>query len=291
MVRFLLAIGAVIATASAAIPQDLKSYELEAEQVLQRLRGAMMQEMQKAMQIGPKAAIGVCRHLAPQIEEQIERETGWEVRRTGLRVRNPANSPEAHERSIMMSYDIRAKAGQGPELLRTVRLIDRGGKRMVHFMQAIPTFDGCLACHGKKVAQEVMEEIKTLYPSDQATGYDVGDIRGAFSLYKDFEPARHPIAQQNAEWDKIAALELPASLALDEQGKSGNAVSGRDMFKRHCIICHSPSDIAKQFFGPYGIAKQDSACEKLETHGRTDPAHDCDIVAFLKALSFIADTK
>ena len=40
----------------------------------------------------------------------------------------------------------------------------------------------CLACHGSKIAPEVSDKLKALYPKDQATGYKTGDIRGAFSI-------------------------------------------------------------------------------------------------------------
>lgn len=75
-----------------------------------------MQEMQKAMAIGPAYSIGVCRHLAPQIEAEIEQETGWAVRRTSMRVPNPANVPDQDERGVLLGYAARASAGQDPAL-------------------------------------------------------------------------------------------------------------------------------------------------------------------------------
>lgn len=269
--------------------QSLKNYELEAQQTLQRLRQVMMREMQTAMQGGVKQAIGVCRHLAPEIEDQIEKETGWQIRRIGLRVRNPGNTPDTRERSMMMSFELRAMAGQGPEMLRSTRLFDRDGTQTVHFMQAIPTFDTCLACHGKQIAPEVTTAIKELYPQDQAIGYEVGDIRGAFSLYKVFDPAKAAEAKNgSSDWDRIAALELPSAVELEETGRTGNAVRGRDLFAKHCRICHSPAHLAKQYFGEDEALAQGSVCVKLQSHGTTDEARDCDLVAFLKALA-VAD--
>jgi hypothetical protein len=266
--------------------QSLKNYELEAEQTLQRLRQVMMQEMQTAMQGGVKQAIGVCRHLAPEIEEQIEKETGWQIRRIGLRVRNPDNKPDTLERSMMMSFELRAMAGQSPEMLRSARLLDRDGTQTVHFMQAIPTFDTCPACHGKQIAPEVTTAINELYPQDQAIGYEVGDIRGAFSLYKVFDPAKAAEAKNgSSDWDRIAALELPPAVELEETGRTGNAVRGRDLFAKHCRNCHSPAHLAKQYFGGDEASVQGSVCVKLQSHGTTDEARDCDLVAFLKALA------
>ena len=275
-----------LAAGNGASAQSLRNYELEAEQTLQRLRQVMMLEMQNAMQGGVKQAIGVCRHLAPEIEEQIEKETGWQIRRTGLRVRNPENEPDTLERSMMMGFELRAMAGQGPEMLRSVRLLDRDGTQTVHFMQAIPTFDVCLACHGKQIAPEVTTAIKELYPQDKAIGYEVGDIRGAFSLYKVFDPSKAADVQtESSEWDRVAALQLPPAVELDGNGKTGNAVRGRALFAKHCRTCHSPSHLARHYFGEDAASGQSSVCVKLQSHGATDEARDCDLVAFLKALA------
>jgi hypothetical protein len=51
-------------------------------------------------------------------------------------------------------------------------------------MKAIPTGAVCLTCHGTEVKPEVLTKIKELYPNDKATGYQEGDIRGAFVAVK-----------------------------------------------------------------------------------------------------------
>ncbi|MFM8269556.1 MAG: DUF3365 domain-containing protein [Pseudomonadota bacterium] len=40
----------------------------------------------------------------------------------------------------------------------------------------------CLNCHGTHLNPEVKKEISSLYPSDQATGFQVGDFRGLIWL-------------------------------------------------------------------------------------------------------------
>jgi hypothetical protein len=49
-------------------------------------------------------------------------------------------------------------------------------------MKAIPTAAVCLVCHGETVEGALGEKIKALYPQDRATGYRLGDIRGAFTI-------------------------------------------------------------------------------------------------------------
>ena len=51
-------------------------------------------------------------------------------------------------------------------------------------MQAIPTGEVCLACHGTAIAPEITAALDEQYPDDQARGFSLGEIRGAFSLSK-----------------------------------------------------------------------------------------------------------
>jgi|GEM_PF-306491 len=258
---------------------DMDAYIAEAEKVLQRLRGEMMQEMVNAQQHGPAAAIDVCRHLAPEINAKIEDETGWTLRRTGLRVRNPENAAIDDEASLMRAFELKAMAGQSPQLLRTARIIEQDGKKVFHLMQAVPMFDTCLGCHGSDIDPVTLKRIRELYPDDDATGYTVGDIRGAFSLYKPLD----------AFSDKLAPA--PATLAslgykpTRDPAAKGDATVGEGLFKRHCENCHAPEDLAQHVF-PEPEKKPDAeVCRFLGTHGMTKGQEDCDVTAYLKDIA------
>jgi len=260
--------------------QNLDAYEQEAGQVLQRLRNDMMAEMQKAMKIGPAAAIGICRHLAPEIAARIQKETGWELRRISLKVRNPANRANDDEQSILLAWETRALSGQPVHTFRTIRMAERDGARAVHLMQAVPMIEACLACHGKKIDPATMAEIHRLYPEDEAIGYALGEIRGAFSLYK---------SQSRQELEKSLAPREPPLTRIGYKPKArpgarGDAERGRITFERHCANCHAPTDLAKHVYGPEP-GKQERVCRFLETHGFTGKPQDCDIVAFLEDLA------
>jgi hypothetical protein len=49
----------------------------------------------------------------------------------------------------------------------------------LRMMRGIVTEPVCLACHGEAVAPDVRETILARYPGDGATGFAVGDLRGA----------------------------------------------------------------------------------------------------------------
>jgi hypothetical protein len=51
-------------------------------------------------------------------------------------------------------------------------------------MKAIPVGQVCLTCHGSDIAPELRTEINTYYPEDMATGFELGELRGAFTITK-----------------------------------------------------------------------------------------------------------
>ena len=51
-------------------------------------------------------------------------------------------------------------------------------------MKASLTAEVCLNCHGTELKEDVAARVNTLYPEDKATGFNIGDIRGAFWVVK-----------------------------------------------------------------------------------------------------------
>jgi hypothetical protein len=143
----------------------------------------LKQELQKGMQQGgPVNAVSVCNLTAPGIARTYSARKGWEVGRTSLRTRNPNNAPDTWERAALESFDERQRAGEDPAKLEFHEIVTTNGKRELRYMKAIPTGGLCLACHGEQLDLQVKTRIETLYPHDQALGYKVGDIRGAFTI-------------------------------------------------------------------------------------------------------------
>lgn len=258
--------------------QTLETHSADARAAMGEVRDRLMAELTAAMADGPAAAIRVCRDAAPEIHAAVGEETGWTIRRTSLKVRNPANAPDADERAVLLSFASRAAAGQDLASLRSVRLLSRGGGEIVHVMQAIPAQEPCLACHGRDIDPEVRAAIDALYPEDRATGFAAGDIRGAFSLTRPHEEVRSTLSP----WERIAALALSEEEVLPGLGLTGNPRLGRALFAQQCKGCHRAEDVAAIYFGD-GKGAVD-LCDKLETHGSTTPGQDCDIAAFLMAV-------
>lgn len=128
---------------------------------------------------GPVAAIDVCHVKAPEIAEQISLD-GWHVARTSLKVRNPENTPDEWETAVLTDFAKRMASGEDLKMLEASQT-ENGEFR---YMKAIPTAAVCLACHGSNIAEPIAAKIASLYPQDQATGFNEGELRGAFTLIK-----------------------------------------------------------------------------------------------------------
>lgn len=193
MVRLLgLTAVAILSAAAMAAAQDDFNARMDASRALaaefgQELREQLVAAMKQG---GPLSAIEVCNSIAPAIAADQSARHGWRVARTSLRTRNPANAPDAWERAVLEHFDSRLRAGEDPARIELGEVIERDGRAVFRYMKAIPTGEPCLACHGANIAPEVAAKIDSLYPQDQARGFALGDLRGAFTITQPLdEPA------------------------------------------------------------------------------------------------------
>ena len=154
-----------------AAENDLADAGRRAQEALQPLKQRLMGELTQASADGPENAIDVCRVKAPAIAAALS-VGGIRVGRTSHRLRNPANAPASWMEPLLASYR------DDPNLRthRAVRLDDGG----VGYVEPIYVKPLCLTCHGKTLSPSVSEKINTLYPEDQAVGFEEGDFRGLF---------------------------------------------------------------------------------------------------------------
>ncbi|SDW03719.1 Tll0287-like domain-containing protein [Marinobacter mobilis] len=128
---------------------------------------------------GLTQGIEVCKSAAPALADQHSVES-WSIGRTALRVRNPGNAPDAWQtEQLKMMSAAPIQDGRPASVWRTR---DHEGQPMFEYMQAIPTGEVCLKCHGDNVSEGVQQTLTELYPDDQATGFGLGDLRGAFVI-------------------------------------------------------------------------------------------------------------
>jgi len=181
----LLASGNAAADPAASPPAPNPAAE-EAKALIKEFAETLKGELQAAIKAGgPISAVAVCKDRAPAIAADLAKRSGWDVKRTSLKPRNLAlDTPDAWERQVLTRFEERKAAGEAADTLAFGAVVDDAGTKRFRFMKAIPTGDVCLACHGKDINPDVASALNAAYPKDQARGYALGDIRGAFSVSK-----------------------------------------------------------------------------------------------------------
>lgn len=141
------------------------------------LGGTLKKRLLAEMPNGPFAALTVCANEAQDIGARVAKEQNAKVGRASVRTRNERNVAPDWVREWLETNSARpAAAAKGFARVDEVR-----GKRLARVVKPIPVEPSCVVCHGTQehLAPEVVAMLAERYPSDEAVGYEVGDLRGA----------------------------------------------------------------------------------------------------------------
>lgn len=166
---------------------EQQRFEKDAQTAIKALADSMKKALMGAMQAGgPVEAVSVCKLIAPTLAAEISKQHGLDIRRTSLKVRNPANEADSWETDVLQRFETRLASGEAIQKLSFSEKVTRAeGPAQWRMMKAIPTDKVCLSCHGSKIAPPVQAILDQHYPDDMATGFKLGDIRGAFTVKRD----------------------------------------------------------------------------------------------------------
>jgi hypothetical protein len=172
------------AAVAAASPVMAETAPADRAEEGRAIAAAFSSELRTALQAamaegGPLAAIRVCNEDAPRIAAAAAEQSGAEVGRTSLKVRNPANRPDEHERAVLAAFADEIEPGAERPPPERLDVLEDG---RVRYLSAIVIQPPCLACHGESLAAPVAEAVAALYPEDEARGYRLGELRGAFTI-------------------------------------------------------------------------------------------------------------
>ena len=163
---------------------DVPALKAEGKGVIKGFFKELKGELMKAKKAGgPVTAVKACNDKAPGIAKNASK-NGWEVARTSLKLRNADNAPDDWEMKVLKQFEVRKAKGEDPKKIAYAEIVNVNGKRTFRMMKAIPTGELCVTCHGAKVKPEIINTLNKFYPNDKATGFKVGDLRGAFTLKK-----------------------------------------------------------------------------------------------------------
>jgi hypothetical protein len=171
---------ALTACAKAPSQSERDHARARAESAAGLLSEQLSAELRAAISAGGTvAAIAVCKERAPAIAAAIEDDTGVAIGRTALRVRNNANAPDTWELDILREFEARYARGEAFSAMEAQTI----EQNTLRWMRPIPMGEMCQACHGARetLADDTRQALAQSYPNDEATGFDPGDLRGAFT--------------------------------------------------------------------------------------------------------------
>jgi hypothetical protein len=125
---------------------------------------------------GPQKAIEVCRVASPEIEKSFSGEA--QVLRVSQKPRNPDHRASKVESMVLDLWAARLKEGKP---IGAVVVPSETGRVVMAPIQI--SGEMCLQCHGvpgEQIKPETAAALKKAYPADEATGYALNDLRGAF---------------------------------------------------------------------------------------------------------------
>ncbi|EAS18734.1 hypothetical protein BBFL7_00997 [Flavobacteria bacterium BBFL7] len=128
---------------------------------------------------GTKAAVTFCNVKAYPITDSMAVAQNARIKRVSDRPRNINN--QANKKEIAIIEQFKKSIASNKDYKPVTDLIDG----VNHFYYPITTNSMCLQCHGsldKNVSKEVYNTILKLYPEDQATGYNVNEVRGIWAI-------------------------------------------------------------------------------------------------------------
>ncbi|MHC4233498.1 MAG: Tll0287-like domain-containing protein [Planctomycetota bacterium] len=116
----------------------------------------------------------VCKPAGAQVQ-RLAMEYGWQIAQLAEKHRNPKNELDHEARRVfkMMEDD--------EDLMGMWIKTEMDGKPGMRYFRRIVVEQACLACHGSKSGRP--QFVKDGYPGDRAYGFDVGDLRGVYSVF------------------------------------------------------------------------------------------------------------
>jgi hypothetical protein len=141
-----------------------------AESARKKLGSTLKKELTSAVsEKSFSGAVDFCHSRAPEIAAEVAKETDVEIGRTSHRLRNADNTPPNWAKAAV-------------ERRKAQPYVYRGPDERIGYLHPIETKGLCINCHGKRdqLAPDVADMLAKRYPEDEATGFEVGDLRGWF---------------------------------------------------------------------------------------------------------------
>lgn len=157
------------------VPQDvIDTGDKVTNELLHNLGSKLQHEIQTN---GLLAAAKFCNSNALILTEEVNlrQVEGVSVKRISLKERSPANIPSQDEAETLSSMQTLHDEKKLPAYI-----IKEDLKAYKYYKPLVIKQDACLKCHGDLTTNPGLSAyFKENYPQDKATGYKMGDLRGA----------------------------------------------------------------------------------------------------------------
>jgi hypothetical protein len=161
-----------------------------AGQLLTRLRAELASALEQG---GPASAVTACQLRALPVTASVASDNTpaiLAVKRTSLRLRNPANSPDPAEKLALARFEsLLASSASEPDskpsaLVQVLPASSPDDRDEIRVYRPIFVETSCLRCHGDPATfpADLVETLAARYPKDAATGYSEGDWRGLLRI-------------------------------------------------------------------------------------------------------------
>ena len=153
----------------------VKMGEKSSKILLQTLGKNMKMHMKQG---GPMDALNFCSEEAYTLTKKVNKQLpkGVRVKRITDKVRNPSNATIDNELAVLNTF----KSMQSANIILPKYLVEKvNSTTFKYYKPLVIKKKVCLKCHGTLKDIELKRAINERYPLDNATGYEMGDLRGA----------------------------------------------------------------------------------------------------------------
>jgi len=145
--------------------------------------GLLSSNLQTAMQSGGVSnALPFCSLAASPLTAGMAEKHGVTLKRITHKARNPAGKANEAELAVLKAFENALAASTNPPPPFATNLV---AGQATFFAPIVIANELCLKCHGepgKDISAENLAVIKQHYPQDEATGFKLGQLRGAWRI-------------------------------------------------------------------------------------------------------------
>ncbi|WP_428657931.1 Tll0287-like domain-containing protein [Runella sp.] len=157
-------------------PQQSVNYQKLGDSLSLKAQQTLISNLMGAIEKGGAAyAVDFCNENAMPLTHSISTKRSVDIQRISVKNRNPDNAASLFDKKILDLFESNS-------LKDTLVRVSKGYVYYKPIKIGMPT---CLQCHGKPkqdIEAATLKTIQRKYRFDKATGYAMGDLRGAWKL-------------------------------------------------------------------------------------------------------------